>query len=72
MRERASMRAIVCSAVLTVLPVGVFITTIPSRVAAAESMLSVPTPARTMAFRRWLPSRTSAVIFTPLRQSAPS
>ncbi len=41
---------------LSVLPAGVFITTMPSRVAALTSMLSVPTPARTMAFRRRLPS----------------
>ena len=49
-----------CSAVLSVLPVGVFITTMPRRVAASLSMLSVPTPARAMARRRLLPSRTSA------------
>ena len=34
----------VCSAVETVLPPGVFITTIPWRVAAGTSMLSTPTP----------------------------
>ena len=72
LRDRASIRANVCSAVLSVLPAGVFITTMPSRVAASLSMLSVPTPARTMALSRWLPSSTSAVIFTPLRQMAPS
>ena len=52
LRDRASIMASVCSAVLSVLPAGVFITTMPSRVAARESMLSVPTPARTMALRR--------------------
>ncbi len=72
LRDRASIMAIVCSAVLSVLPAGVFITTMPSRVAAFESMLSVPTPARTIAFKRWFPSSTSAVILTPLRQIAPS
>jgi hypothetical protein len=66
------MRAKACSAVLTVLPAGVFITTMPCRVAASLSMLSVPTPARTIALSRWLPARASAVIFTPLRQIAPS
>ena len=35
-----------CSAVVTALPKGVFITTIPARVAAATSMLSTPMPAR--------------------------
>src|SRR4051812_27466909 len=72
LRESASMSAIVCSAVLSVLPPGVFMTTMPCRVAASLSMLSVPTPARTIAFRRRLPSSASGVIFTPLRQIAPS
>jgi hypothetical protein len=58
--------------VLTVLPAGVFMTTMPCRVAASLSMLSVPTPARTIALSRWLPASASAVIFTPLRQIAPS
>ena len=44
-RARASIKAMVCSAVETVFPPGVFITTIPRRVAAATSMLSTPTPA---------------------------
>ena len=56
LRDRASISAIVCSAVLSVLPAGVFITTMPCRVAASLSMLSVPTPARTIAFSRRLPS----------------
>ena len=64
--------AMVCSAVLMVLPAGVFITTMPCRVAAAESMLSVPTPARTTARSVVLPCKMSAVSFTPLRQMAPS
>ena len=37
------------------LPPGVFITTMPCRVAALVSMLSTPTPARAIARRRWLP-----------------
>src|SRR5262245_15975271 len=58
---------IVCSAVLTVLPPGVFMTTMPRRVAAATSMLSTPTPARTTA--RSLPglSSNSAVTSVWLR-----
>ena len=43
-RDRASISAMVCSAVETVLPPGVFITTMPWRVAAGTSMLSTPTP----------------------------
>ena len=72
LRDRAIIMATVCSAVLSVLPAGVFITTMPCRVAAALSMLSVPTPARTIAFRRLLPASDSAVILTPLRTIAPS
>ena len=49
---RPNSNVIACSAVLIVLPAGVFITTMPRRVAAALSMLSVPTPARTMALSR--------------------
>ena len=51
LRDSAMSMARVCSAVLRVLPAGVFMTTMPSRVAAVLSMLSVPTPARTMAFK---------------------
>ena len=72
LRDSASNRAKVCSAVLSVFPVGVFITTMPERAAAALSMLSVPTPARTMAFSRRLPAKTAALIFTPLRHTLPS
>ena len=72
LRDSPRIRAKACSAVLTVLPAGVFITTMPCRVAASLSMLSVPTPARTIARRRVLPASDSAVIFTPLRQIAPS
>ena len=43
----------------------VFMTTIPCRVAASLSILSVPTPARTIARSRLLPSSDAAVIFTP-------
>ena len=43
-RASAIMRATVCSAAETVLPPGVFMTTIPLRVAAGTSMVSTPTP----------------------------
>jgi hypothetical protein len=46
LRLMASIKAIVCSAALSVLPPGVFITRMPLRVAAGTSMLSMPTPAR--------------------------
>ena len=47
-RAAAKRRAMVCSAAETVLPKGVFMTIIPRSVAAALSILSVPTPARPM------------------------
>ena len=71
-RTRPYIKASVCSAVEIVLPPGVFMTTMPCRVAAFVSMLSTPTPARAMALSRWFPWSDSAVIFTPLRQIAPS
>ena len=70
--DRESMSETACSAVLSVLPVGVFITTMPVRVAATLSMLSVPTPARAIARKCLLPSSASAVILTPLRHIAAS
>src|SRR5512135_1485233 len=71
-RERASIRAIVCSAVEIVLPPGVFMTTIPWRVAVGTSMLSTPTPARAITLRRGWPFRTSAVSCVPDRITMPS
>ena len=55
--ERASemSKAIVCSAVVIVLPSGAFITTMPRIVAAFTSMLSTPTPARPMTRKPWPP-----------------
>src|SRR3954462_9652571 len=44
-RDSASINAIVCSAVETVLPPGVFMTTIPWRVAARTCLVSTPPPA---------------------------
>ena len=71
-RASESKSAIVCSAVEIVFPPGVFITTMPRRVAAATSMLSTPTPARTIALSRVWPSRTSAVSCVPERITIPS
>ena len=45
-RDKASIMATVCSAAEIVFTSGVFITTIPLRVAAPISILSTPTPAR--------------------------
>ena len=61
-----------CSAVEIVLPPGVFITTIPWRVAVAASMLSTPAPARTIALSRGWSLRTSAVSCVPDRITIPS
>ena len=46
LRASASISPIVSSATATAFAPGVFITTIPRRVAASASMLSTPTPAR--------------------------
>ena len=67
LRASASIRANASSAVAIVLPPGEFMTRTPCRVAAARSMLSTPTPARPMTFRRLAASMTSAVICVPLR-----
>ena len=71
-RDSASIIAMVCSAVETVLPPGVFMTTIPCRVAAGTSMLSTPTPARTITLSRAWSRRTSAVSCVPERITIPS
>ena len=71
-RESASISAIVCSAVETVFPPGVFMTTIPWRVAVGTSMLSTPTPARTITFSRGWSRSTSAVSCVPERITIPS
>ena len=46
------MSATVCSAAETTVDSGAFATTIPRRVAASTSTLSMPTPARPMTFSR--------------------
>src|SRR5574340_1059977 len=71
-RDMAKIMAIVCSAVVTVLPPGVFITTMPRRVAAGVSTLSKPEPARPTTFRRPAAAMTSAVTLVPDRTINPS
>ena len=72
LRDRASIMAIVCSAVLSVLPAGVFITTMPNRVAARVVDVVGADAGPHDRLSRRLPSSASAVILTPLRQIAPS
>ncbi len=63
LRAQASMRAMVCSAALTMFDVGALHTMTPRSVAASTSTLSTPTPARPM-MRRFFPaSMTSRVTF---------
>ena len=61
-----------CSAVVTALPVGVFITTTPLRLAAGTSTLSTPMPARPITCRPSARSITLAVTFEPLRMISAS
>src|SRR5437868_1086700 len=72
--ERASemSNAIVCSAVVIVLPSGAFITTMPRIVAAETSILSTPTPARPITRRLLVESSRSAVTLVSLRTISPS
>ncbi len=61
LRARDSIMAMACSAVVTVLPPGVFMTTMPRLLAAGMSMLSTPAPARPMAESFAAASMISAV-----------
>jgi hypothetical protein len=65
-------RAMACSAVVTALPVGVFITTMPRFEAAGTSTLSTPIPARPMTRRRSAQSSTFAVTLEPERMTSAS
>ncbi len=71
-RASESISPKVCSATATALPPGVFITTMPRRVAASRSMLSTPTPARpiTRSVRAW--SRSLAFTSTAERTTSAS
>ena len=71
-RASASIIVIACSAVVTALPNGVFITTTPLRVASLISTLSTPIPARPTT-RSWdAAARTSAVTLVADRMANPS
>ena len=61
-----------CSAVVTALPNGVFITMTPACVAAGISTLSTPIPARPTTFKFGAASNTSAVTFVADRIANPS
>ena len=71
-RASASIIAMVCSAVVTELPNGVFITTTPRAVAASRSMLSMPMPARPTTLRWGAASSTRAVTLVAERTARPS
>ena len=71
-RASASISASVCSAVVTELPNGVFMTTTPRAVAAPTSMLSTPMPARPMTRRPLAAASTRSVTFVDERTARPS
>ncbi len=68
----ASISPIASSATLTLLPPGVFITTMPLFVAASRLTLSTPVPARPMTLRLLAACITSAVTLVLLRTSRAS
>mmetsp|Transcript_16067 Transcript_16067/g.34879 ORF Transcript_16067/g.34879 Transcript_16067/m.34879 type:complete len:251 (-) Transcript_16067:28-780(-) len=72
LRARLAISAQVCSAAETVFPPGVFITTMPLRVAAVQSMLSTPVPARPIHCILEADSIISAVTVVPERTIRPS
>ena len=67
LRATAKSSPRVSSAVETMFPPGEFMTTMPRRVAASRSTLSTPTPGRPITLSFFAASRTSAVIWLPLR-----
>ena len=71
-RERAIIKAIVCSAVVIILPSGAFMTMIPFLPAAAKSILSTPTPALPITLRLSAISIISATTLVALRTIKPS
>jgi hypothetical protein len=66
-RASDTSNAMACSAVVTVLPPGVFITTMPRVEAAPTSTLSTPMPARPITESCLAAATTSAVTVVPLR-----
>ncbi len=71
-RAKANIMAIACSAVVMVLPCGVFITTTPRAVAERISTLSTPMPARPTTFRLLAASKSSRVTLVADRTASPS
>ena len=68
----AIINEIACSAVVTELPNGVFITTTPRAVAALTSTLSTPMPARPTTRSFFAASSTFGVTFVAERIANPS
>jgi hypothetical protein len=71
-RASASISVIACSAVVIMLPNGVFITMMPLAVAAGISTLSTPMPARPITFRFFAFSRILGVTLVAERMARPS
>ena len=71
-RASANISAMACSAVVTELPKGVFITMTPRAVAAGMSTLSTPMPARPMTRSRAAFANMSAVTLVAERIAKPS
>ncbi len=63
--------AMACSAVVIVLPCGVFITTTPRAVADFTSILSTPIPARPTTFRLLAAASSSRVTLVAERTASP-
>ena len=71
-RASAIRRAIECSAVVTELPKGAFMTMTPRAVAPFRSILSTPIPARPTTRSLWAASRIRGVTFVAERTAIPS
>jgi hypothetical protein len=71
-RARAIIMAMLCSAVVTELPKGVFMTTTPASVAASMSTLSTPIPARPTTLSLVAALSMSAVTLVVERIARPS
>ena len=72
LRASATMRPMVSSATATALAPGVFITTMPRRVAASASMLLTPTPARPITRNLGACAISSSPTCTALRTTSAS
>jgi hypothetical protein len=71
-RASANSMAMACSAVVTALPLGVFMTTMPRRVAASTSILSTPMPARPTTLRLSAAAIAASVTLVAERSARPS